>query len=278
MADETPRSGYAPVNGLQLYYEIHGTGEPLVLLHGGLGMTEMFGELLPRLAQGRQVIAVDLQGHGRTADIDRPLRLELMADDIAALVRHLGFAQVDLMGYSMGGGVALRTALQHAALVRRLVLVSVPFRRDGWYPEVVAAMGQVGAAAAPFMRESPQYQAYSAIAPDPTQFPALLDKIGDSLRQDYDLTSKVGALRIPTLLVYGDADSISPTHMVEFFGLLGGGKEDAGWDRAKMPASRLAILPGTTHYDIFASPLLAAVVTPFLDAPIQPAAAAGMPG
>lgn len=271
MTDETPRSGYAPVNGLQLYYEIHGAGEPLVLLHGGLGMTGMFGELLPLLAQGRQVIAVDLQGHGRTADIDRPIRLELMADDVAALLRHLGFSQADLMGYSMGGGVALRVAIQHAALVRRLVLVSIPFRRDGWYPEVVANMGQVGAAAAPFMRESPQYQAYTAVAPDPTQFPALLDKIGDSLRQDYDLTSQVAAMKIPTLLVYGDADSISPAHMVEFFGLLGGGKEDAGWDRARMPLSRLAILPATTHYDIFASPLLAAVVTPFLDAPLSAA-------
>jgi pimeloyl-ACP methyl ester carboxylesterase len=266
MADEAPRSGYAPVNGLQLYYEIHGAGEPLVLLHGGLGMTGMFGDLLPRLAQGRQVIAVDLQGHGRTADIDRPLRLELMADDIAALIRHLGFSHVDLMGYSMGGGVALRAAIQHHALVRRLVLVSVPFRRDGWYPEVVTAMAHVGAAAAPFMRESPQYRAYSAIAPDPTRFPALLDKVGDMLGQDYDRTDAVAAMRIPTLLVYGDADSISPTHMVEFFGLLGGGKGDAGWDRANMPISRLAILPGTTHYDIFASPLLADVVTPFLEA------------
>ncbi len=266
MADEAPRSGYAPVNGLQLYYEIHGAGEPLVLLHGGLGMTGMFGELLPRLAQGRQVIAVDLQGHGRTADIDRPLRLELMADDIAALIRHLGLSQVDLMGYSMGGGVALRVGIQHSGLVRRLVLVSVPFRRDGWYPEVVANMAQVGAAAAPFMRDSPQYRAYNAIAPDPTRFPALLDKVGDMLGQDYDRTDEVAALRTPTLLVYGDADSISPAHMVEFFGLLGGGKGDAGWDRAKMPISRLAILPGTTHYDIFASPLLADVVAPFLEA------------
>lgn len=268
MLDPQSRSGYAPVNGLQLYYEIHGTGEPLVLLHGGLGMTGMFAELLPRLAQGRQVIAVDLQGHGRTADIDRPIRPELMADDIAALIRHLGLAQADLLGYSMGGGVALRATIRHPALVRRLVLVSVPFRRDGWYPEVLAGMAQMGAAAATFLRDSPMYQAYAAIAPDPAQFPALLDKIGDALRQDYDLTSEVAALRIPTLLVYGDADSIPPTHAAAFFGLLGGGKGDAGWDRAQMPASRLAILPGTTHYDIFASPLLADVVLPFLESPL----------
>lgn len=271
MADTQPRSGYAPVNGLRLYYEISGAGEPLVLLHGGLGMTGMFGEQLPRLAQGRQVIAVDLQGHGRTADIDRPMRLELMADDIAALIRHLGLGQVDLMGFSMGAGVALRAAIQHPALVRRLVLISIPFRRDGWYPEVLASMDQVGAAAAPSMRDSPMYQAYAAIAPDPAQFPALLDKMADMLRQDYDWSAEVAAMRAPTLLIFGDADSIPPAHIAEFFTLLGGGKGDAGWDGSGMPASRLAILPGTTHYNSFASPLLAAIVVPFLEATLPAA-------
>lgn len=114
-----------------MYYEIHGTGQPLILLHGGFGLTGMFGEVLPLLAQGQQVIAADLQGHGRTADIDRPLRLEYMADDIAALISHLGFDQADVMGYSMGGGAALRAAIQHPRLVRKLVVVSVPFKRSG---------------------------------------------------------------------------------------------------------------------------------------------------
>src|SRR3954466_8317350 len=124
------RTDYAPVNGLKMYYEIHGAGQPLVLLHGGFGLTDMFGAILPLLATSRQVIAVDLQAHGRTADIDRPLRLELMGDDIAALIKHLGFEQADVMGYSMGGGAALRTAIQHPTLVRKLVVVSVPFKRD----------------------------------------------------------------------------------------------------------------------------------------------------
>jgi hypothetical protein len=129
------KTGYAPVNGLQLYYEIHGTGKPLILLHGGLGSIEMMGELLPLLSAGRQVIAVDLQAHGRTADIERPMRCEAMADDIAALLKHLGIAKADVMGYSLGGGVALRTVIQYPEMVRKLVLVSTPCRRDGWYPE-----------------------------------------------------------------------------------------------------------------------------------------------
>lgn len=130
--------GYASVNGLHLYYEIHGAGEPLILLHGGLGAIEMFGDVLPSLAQTRQVVAVDLQAHGRTADIDRPLSFELMAGDIAALIKHLGFAAADVMGYSLGGGVALRIAIEHPEAVKKLVLVSTPFKREGWYPEILA--------------------------------------------------------------------------------------------------------------------------------------------
>jgi pimeloyl-ACP methyl ester carboxylesterase len=262
---------YAQVNGLNLYYEIHGSGQPLVLLHGGLGLTSMLGAILPQLAEGRQVIAVDLQGHGRTADIDRPLRYELMADDIAALVKHLGLETIDIMGYSLGGGVALRTAIQHPEMVRKLVLVSTSFSRRGSYPEVLAAMDQVGAAAAEFMKESPIYRAYMSVAPQPDHFPALLDKLGDLLRQDYDWSADVAALRLPTMLVYGDVDSVSPGYAVQFFELLGGGQRDAGWDGAYMPAARLAILPATTHYNIFASPMLPTMVMPFLDAPMPEA-------
>jgi pimeloyl-ACP methyl ester carboxylesterase len=125
---------YAHVNGLEMYYEVHGTGEPLILLHGGVGAIEMFGEVLPLLAQGRQVIAADLQAHGHTADFDRPLRFESMSDDIRALIEHLGLEEADVMGYSLGGGVALQTVLRHPQVVRKLVLVSTPFSRDGWYP------------------------------------------------------------------------------------------------------------------------------------------------
>ena len=193
-ATEASTGGYALVNGLNMYYEIHGVGEPLILLHGGLGLTSMFGDVLPALAEDLQVIAVDLQAHGRTADIDRPLSYELMGDDIAALIKHLGLAGADLMGYSLGGGVALRTAIQHPELVRKLVIVSTPFSQDGWYPEVVASMAQMNGTAAEFMKESPMYQEYTRVAPRPEDFPVLLDKIGDMLRHRYDWSADVAAL------------------------------------------------------------------------------------
>jgi pimeloyl-ACP methyl ester carboxylesterase len=264
---ESIMRGYAPLHGLRMYYEVHGAGPPLVLIHGGLGQTEMLGDLLPHLAAHRQVIVADLQGHGRTADTDRPLRLELLADDIAALIGHLGLAQVDLMGYSMGGGTALRTAIQHPDLIRKLVVVSFPHTRDAWYPEVRAGMAAMGAAAAAMLEGSPPHQAYVRVAPNPAGFPALLEKMGDMLRQGHDWSVEVSTLPMPVMLVFGDADSIPPAQAAAFFALLGGGQADAGWDGAHMPRARLSILPGVTHYDIFASPALAAAVIPFLDAP-----------
>jgi pimeloyl-ACP methyl ester carboxylesterase len=259
-------TGYAPVNGLKLYYEIHGGGPPLVLLHGGLGCTEMFSGILPALSINRQVIAVDLQSHGRTADIPRPLSYEAMAGDIAALLRHLDIAQADVMGYSLGAGVALRTAIQHPAIVRKLVVLSTVFRRDGWYPEVLAAMAQVGAASAEMMKPSPVYQTYARIAPRPEDWPLLLTKIGAALKVDFNFSQEVAAIKAPTMLVFGDADAVRPEHMVQFFQLLGGGKKDPGWDGSGMPAARLAILPGVTHYNILSSPVLAPAVVGFLDA------------
>jgi pimeloyl-ACP methyl ester carboxylesterase len=260
------KSGYAPVNGLKLYYEVQGSGEPLILIHGGLGAGEMFAPIMPALSQRRQVITVDLQAHGHTADIDRPITFEAMADDIAGLAKYLGIAKADVMGYSLGGGVALRTAAQHPDLVKRLVLVSVAFRRDGWYPEIIAGMSQVGAAAAEPMKQTPMYQMYSHVAPRPADWPALLTKVGDLLRKDYDWSSDVAGLKMPTLLVFGDADAVRTAHAVQFFELLGGGKKDGGWDGSGISNARLAILPGLTHYTVFSSPLLATTVAPFLDA------------
>ncbi len=265
------KGSYAEVNGLEMYYEVHGVGEPLVLLHGGLGAVEMFGELLHTLAAHRQVIAVDLQAHGRTADIDRPLRYEHMADDVAALLLHLGRDKASVMGYSLGGGVALQTAIRYPGAVRKLVVVSEPCKRGWSYPEVLAGMDQVGAAAAEAMKPSPTYQLYADIAPRPEDWPTLLDKLGDLIQRDYDWSAEVAALAMPTMIVFGDADSVSPAHVAEFFGLLGGGQRDAGWDGSGMPQNQLAILPGTTHYDIFFSPTLASTVTPFLDAPMPEA-------
>ncbi len=262
---------YASVNGLKLYYEVHGTGQPLVLLHGGVGTHDMFGEVLPLLAAGRQVIAVDLQAHGRTADIDRPLRFELMADDISGLIQYLGFSRADLMGYSLGGGVALQTTIRHPGQVRKLVLVSTPFMRQGWYPEVLAGMAQMGPDAAEPMKATPMYQEYAAVAPRPDDWPVMLTKLGALLGQEYDWSEAVAALQAPTLIVVGDADSVRTSHAVRLFELLGGGQADGGWDASGMSRARLAILPGTTHYAIFSAPALAATVAPFLDAPMPAA-------
>jgi pimeloyl-ACP methyl ester carboxylesterase len=258
---------YADVNGLSLYYEEHGSGEPLVLLHGGIGSSEIFAAILPELAAGRRVITVDLQGHGHTADVDRPFRPEDMADDVAGLVEHLGLPRTDMMGYSLGGEVALRTAIQHPALVRRLVLVSIPCRRDGNHPEVVTAMEQMRPEIAEVMKQSPAYALYSRIAPRPQDWPVLIAKTSELLKVDYDWTAETAALAAPTMLVFADADSVRPAHIVEFFGLLGGGLRDAGWDGSARPTARLAVLPGTTHYDVFMSPALAPAVIAFLDAP-----------
>ncbi|MGR6321341.1 alpha/beta fold hydrolase [Micromonospora soli] len=261
---------YADVNGVWLWYESHGSGHPLVLLHGGYGSVDMFAPILPALAARRRVIAVDLQGHGRTADVDRPLRYESMADDVAGLLRHLDLAEADLLGYSLGGGVALRTAIQHPDLVRRLVLVSTPCRRQGWYPEVLAAMAGHGEQVAEQMRGTPPHELYARVAPRPQDWPRLWVKTGELLRREYDWSAEVAALPMPVLLVYADADSIPVRHAAEFFGLLGGGHRDAGWDGADRPLSRLAVLPGLTHDEIAGSPALPGVVLPFLTHGLRP--------
>lgn len=264
-----PQPGYASVNGLNMYYEVHGTGEPLVLLHGGLGATEMFGEVLPLFAATRKVIAVDLQAHGRTADIDRPMQLEEMADDIAALLKHLELAKADVMGYSVGGGVALRTGIQHPKMVRKLVVVSFPYKREGWYPGFLPGKGQMGPGTAEPMKETPMYQLYASVAPKPEDWPVLLTKMGQLLEQDYNWSKEVAEMEVPTMIVVGDADSVPPSHAAHFFELLGGGKKDGGWDGSGMSTAQLTILPGTTHYGIFASPMLVSTVTPFLEASLS---------
>jgi len=270
MNKDAPGS-YASVNGLNMYYEIHGTGKPLVLLHGGLATIDvLFGQLLPPLAQTRQVIAVELQAHGHTADIERPLSFELMADDITALIKHLGLERADLFGFSLGGGVALQTAIRHPEVVRKLVVVSAPCKRDGWYPEVLAGMASMNAEAAEAMMGSPMHQAYVSVAPKPEDWSALVAKSGQLLRQDYDWSTAVASITAPTLIVVGDADSVRPAHAVELFGLLGGGKVDGAM--GGLPHSQLAMLPGTTHFSILArTDLLLPIITPFLEAPMPKA-------
>ena len=261
-------TGRATLKGVDYHYDVRGQGEPLLLLHGGLGSSDMFEPLLPILGQGRQVIAVDLQGHGRSSLGSRPIRCEAIADDVAALLKRLGRAKVDVLGYSFGGCVGLRLAVQHPDLVRRLALVSTPFANDGWYAEMRAQQAQVSAAMAPMMKETPMYKSYAAVAPKPDEFPRLLDAMGDFMRQKYDWSAdvqKLAKLNMPVMLVYGDGDMVRPEHEIKFYQLLGGGLKDAGWNRESMPRNRLAILPDLTHYDIFTSPRLAETVRPFLD-------------
>jgi pimeloyl-ACP methyl ester carboxylesterase len=262
---EPTKTGYAPVNGLELYWESRGDGgTPLVVVHGGYGLTSMFGDLLDSLARHRLVIAIELQGHGHTRDVDRPFTYESFGDDIGALIDHLGLGQADLLGYSLGGSSSLRAAIQHGDHVRRAVLVSVPCKRDGWFPEVLAAFDQMGSGGFEQMRHSPMYAEWSKVAPDPDSFPTLMDKTGELERRGYDWRADVQSLSMPVMLVYADADSIPIAHVAEFFAMLGGGLHDAGWDGSERPASRLAILPNTTHYDVFTSTLLPPIVDDFL--------------
>jgi pimeloyl-ACP methyl ester carboxylesterase len=257
---------YADVNGLHLYYETHGSGSPLILLHGGLGSGEMFGPVLDLLAARHQVILPDLQGHGRTADIDRPLDVRLMAGDIAALIDHLGLDRPDVAGFSLGGGVALQVAIQYPDKVGRLVSASANIRRSAIYPEMLEQQGQVTAAAAEFMKETPMWELYQRVAPRKEDFGRLLDKAGESMQKDFDFTDEVRGLRVPTLIVAGDADMAPPSHYVEVFELLGGGVRDGGWMGEGLPEGghALAILPRVTHYSMADSPLFAAVTLDFL--------------
>jgi pimeloyl-ACP methyl ester carboxylesterase len=260
---------YAEVNGINLYYETHGTGRPMILLHGGLMSGEMFGPILPSLAERHQVITIDLQGHGRTADIDRPIDIRLMADDIAALIDHLGLEKPDVVGYSLGGGVALLTAMKYPEKVGKLVSASANIRRDAIPPEMLAQQAQVNAAAAEFMKDTPMYQHYQQAAPRPDDFPRLLDKIGESMSKDFDFSEEVRTLKVPTLIVAADADMAPPSHYVEVFKLLDGGLRDGGWMGEGRPKGghALAILPGLTHYNLGISPLFATVILDFLNAP-----------
>ena len=258
---------YADVNGINLYFETHGSGRPLILLHGGLGSGEMFGPTLPALAANHRVISVDLQGHGRTADIDRPLDIRLMADDIAALIYHLGLDKPDLVGYSLGGGVAFQTAVKYPEKIGKLVMASAHIRRDAIPAEMLAQQAQVNSAAVEFMKETPMYELYQRVAPRPEDFGRLLDKIGESMAKDFDFTEEVRGLKVPTLIMAADADMAPPSHYVEMFKLLDGGLRDGGWMGEGRPKGghALAILPGLTHYNLAVSPLFAATALSFLD-------------
>jgi pimeloyl-ACP methyl ester carboxylesterase len=268
MTTTDPQTGYAPVNGLEMYYEVHGSGRPLVLLHGALSTTSVdFGAVLPSLAKGRQVIAVEQQAHGHTADIDRPLTIDQMADDTAALLGHLGIEQADLFGYSMGAGIALRITLEHPELVRKLAVASLAHTRDGLHPGLLEGLEGV---TPEVLAGTPFQLAYAREAPDPEAWPTLVAKVNDMNRRIPEWPAEIiGSIAAPTLLIIGDSDIVRPEHAVEMFRLLGGGVIG---DLVGLPRSQLAVLPGTTHVTLVQrGDWLSSMIGAFLDAP-EPAA------
>ncbi len=261
--DTAVQGNYATVNGLEMYYEIHGEGRPLVLMHGAYMTIAGFGELLAALAATRQVIAVELQAHGHTADIDRPITYEDMADDVAALIRKLGQNDVDVYGFSMGGGVALQLAIRHPELLRKVVVVSAGHAYDVMPPELTAMFETI---TPEMFAGSPFEAAYLEVAPNPEAFPTLVEKLKQLDLKHFDWTEQVRGITLPVLFVVGDSDIIQLERAVELFKLLGGG---VFGDMAPMPASQFAILPGTSHLGMIErAEWLVPLVTNFLDAPL----------
>jgi pimeloyl-ACP methyl ester carboxylesterase len=272
MAGTAPETGYALVNDLDMYYEIHGRGEPLVLLHGAFGAIDLWGPILTTLAEHHQVIAVEFQGHGHTADIDRPFSMEQWADDIAALMDHLAIDQADVVGYSMGGLTGLQLAIRHSEQVRKLVPISANYSTEGYYPELLVGLEMM---TPDIFVGTPQHEAYLRHAPNPEDFPTLVEK-----HKAFDAAgfawpeADVAAIAAPTLLMYADSDIVRPEHAVELFRLLGGGVP-GGLTPDPPPSSQLAVLPGTNHATIVLEPatdLLLMMIEPFLDAPMPEAA------
>jgi pimeloyl-ACP methyl ester carboxylesterase len=260
-------SGYADVNGINLYHEVYGQGEPLVLIHGGLTTIGEMEGWVQALAKMRQVIAVEMQGHGRTADTDRPMSFATMGDDIAALLNYLKIPRADLVGHSFGGASAIRAGIRHPDKVRRLVVISSPYARSGWYPETQKGMSQISASMAENMMQTPTGK-LSKQWPEPQRFPHFLDKMGKMMTEDYDWSAEIAKLVIPVLLVFADNDSVSQKHIAEFFALLGGGVKEPGWLNTQLSKSRLAVVPGYSHYNFIASAEVPQIVSRFLADPL----------
>jgi pimeloyl-ACP methyl ester carboxylesterase len=263
-----PRTaGFVEVNGIRLWHEVYGEGEPLVLLHGGLTTIPEMMTMVGPLSRRRQVVALELQGHGRTADTDRPLAFATLGDDVAALIDALGLDRADVVGHSFGADVALRTAIQHPEKVRRLVVISTAYARNGWYPEVQTGMASVSSALADAMKEVPTAQ-FAREWPEPQRFPQFLDKLGKLMSEDYDWSGEIRKLPMPVMLVFADHDSVSQRHIADFFALLGGGITEPGWQNTKFTKARLAIIPGYSHYNLSSSGELPTIVDKFLGDPL----------
>src|SRR5688572_7801719 len=256
------KTGYAPVNGIKMYYEIYGAGKPIVLLHGAFNtINTAFSQLIPGLSKTRQVIAVELQGHGRTIDIDRPFSFETMADDVAALLKFLKTDSADIFGYSMGGGVAQQLAIRHPSLVRRLIITSSVYKYEGWTQETRSILPIL----TPEMFEStPIKTEYDKLAPDPKHWKEFINKMKKFVITPYDFgADKIKAIRSPTLIIAADGDGVSPEHAVEMYRLRGGGYMI---DFGPIPAAQLAIFPGSSHISVMMqTEWLLSMIAPFLD-------------
>ncbi|MDV2481903.1 alpha/beta hydrolase [Methanoculleus sp. Wushi-C6] len=264
MATTAAPGRYAPVNGLSMYYETHGAGRPLVLLHGAFMTIEgSFQRMLPTLAGARQVIAVEQQAHGRTGDIDRPLTYEGMAADTVELLRQLGIRDADFFGYSMGAAIALDIAVRHPGLVHKLVLASPSYTREGAYAEMYEGEENLKAED---LADTPFVEEYARTAPNPGDWPVLVEKVKQLDREFRGWTAdEVRSIRAPVLAIIGDSDVVLPEHAVEIFRLLGGGVPG---DLVGLPVSRLAVLPGTTHITLIdRTDWLLEMIGEFLDAP-----------
>lgn len=266
-------SGYAPSSeGLRVHYEIFGKGEPIVVMAGGFGDSQSMTQVIAPLSRKRQVIAIDLEGHGRTALRATPMTHEKLGDDVAAVLRHLKLKQADIAGYSHGGDAAIRMAIQHPEMVRNLIVISTAAERDGWYPEALKGMEAVDSSGVEDMKKSPLGQRYLAVSPNPDQLGLVMDRMGDLMRRDYDWREEIAKLRMPTLLIFADHDAVSTRHIAEFFALFGGGVRDPGWEeKPQLSRARLAIVPGYTHYNFGQGPDIARVIESYLEQPTSSA-------
>jgi pimeloyl-ACP methyl ester carboxylesterase len=259
------QGNYANVNGLNMYYEVHGTGQPLVLIHGAFSaIPSSFGKILPELAKTRQVIGVEIQGHGRTVDIDRPMRVPQLADDVAELVKQLGLEKVDVMGYSLGGSIALHFALRHPDLLRKLILMSIAYKASGIHPGLMDGLGEMQPE---MMHGSEWHDEYMRLAPRPEDFNRLFAKKTEMDRQLKDITDEeIAGIKAPVFIILGDSDIATPEHAAEMFRRLGGG---VFGDMAGLPKSQLAIFPGTMHTTTRdRADWLVSMINEFLDKPM----------
>ena len=266
-AQQKPTTGYAPVNGLKMYYEIHGTGEPVVMLHGAfMAISGDWADWVNELAKTRKVIAIEMQGHGRTADIDRDISYDNLSDDVAALLDYLKIPNADIVGYSLGGGVAIDTAIRHPEKVRKVVSISAPIRRDGWVKEANDFWPNFKWE---MMKGTPAEIGYKQLSPTPDKFPEFVNHVIETAMRPYDFgADKLKATKAPMFFIHGDADGVRMDHIAEMYRLKGGGNIHG--DMQPRSESRLAILPNTTHVTLMERmTTIVPMINDFLDAKPQ---------